>query len=582
MKYMILPAPKELTEHEGHFCFNNCDIYLADGLDLRVVRAALKLKKYLEDKTGNFHKFSRLTNERENSICISKNTVLPKEGYRIEITEKSISIYGGGDAGCFYGIGTLIQIMDNSKNTISAMTVNDCPDMEYRGFYHDATRGRVPSVKGIKEMIDNIARFKMNSLQLYVEHSFNFDEFRSSIRTEDDYLTAEDILEIDRYCYDNFIDFIPSLSTFGHLYELLMKKEYTHLCELENYKPTSHFWLERMKHHTIDASNPQSFEVVSSLIDQYLPLFRSKYFNICCDETFDLCRGKNLGKESAELYIDFVSKIAAHVTGAGKTVMMWGDIVLNYPHLLSRIPEGTIILNYDYGKNPNISQIERVSLTGNRQIVCPGTSSWSSLIEYIDISVLNILQMVLAGKKAGAIGMLNTNWGDFGHPCNPECSLYGAVFGASVSWNVKTQADDDFNKSISKLVYESDTDIVPVIKELSTAQHSADWIQIYKWVETRDASCFTSDEETLYSASEKCKKIYDVLKESSGPLGFIAVAAKGIGLLNDAVLMIKKYGKTDVCWQRSASSWFSEYKKCWFASSKPSEINEIRNFIAKI
>ena len=67
-----------------------------------------------------------------------------------------------------------------------------------------------------------------------------------------------------------------------------------------------HFWKERMEHHTIDAANPESLQIVCSLIDQYLPLFRSEYFNICCDETWDLGKGRNDGKDPAELYINFI------------------------------------------------------------------------------------------------------------------------------------------------------------------------------------------------------------------------------------------------------------------------------------
>ena len=158
-------------------------------------------------------------------------------------------------------------------------------------------------------MVDILAGMKINSLQIYVEHSFDFNEFRSLGRSSDYVLTPNDILEIDDYCYQNFIDFIPSMATFGHLYELLSLNEYKELCELDNFQPEWHFWRERMAHHTIDPSNPKSIKVICSLIDQYLPLFRSKYFNICCDETLDLCTGKNKGKNKGNLYCEFVNKI---------------------------------------------------------------------------------------------------------------------------------------------------------------------------------------------------------------------------------------------------------------------------------
>ena len=78
------------------------------------------------------------------------------------------------------------------------------------------------------------------------------------------------------------------------------------------------------------------------MLDQYIPLFSSNKFNICCDETFDLGEGKNK-KLAAEvgkgrLYIDFLKKIVEHVKGYGKQVMFWGDIILEHPELMARTP----------------------------------------------------------------------------------------------------------------------------------------------------------------------------------------------------------------------------------------------------
>ena len=95
------------------------------------------------------------------------------------------------------------------------------------------------------------------------------------------------VIELDRYCNENFIEFIPSLATFGHLFVLLNQDKYKHLTECENFKQERIFWEDRMLHHTVDPTKQESFELIASLIDQYIPLFSSDKFNICCDETFD-------------------------------------------------------------------------------------------------------------------------------------------------------------------------------------------------------------------------------------------------------------------------------------------------------
>ena len=89
------------------------------------------------------------------------------------------------------------------------------------------------------------------------------------------------------------VELVPSLATFGHLYQALSTRSFGHLAELEAGPGRKYSWIDRQIHHTLDVSNPESFEFVKSMLDQYIPPFSSNKFNICCDETFDLGTGKN-------------------------------------------------------------------------------------------------------------------------------------------------------------------------------------------------------------------------------------------------------------------------------------------------
>lgn len=586
MDFMILPQPKEYCKKDGFFNLKNSIICVSDGLDMRVIKAALKIRGALLSKTGISCKFTRSNEIIDNSIHISKDSALKEEEYKLEISENNILIMGGSDKGCFYGIITLLQIIEKSNESkISALLVKDCPDMVHRGFYYDVTRGRVPSVDGLKDIVDKLAALKINSLQLYVEHTFDFEEFKTSMRTEDDYLTAEEILEIDEYCYNNFIDFIPSLSTFGHLYELLIKEEYSHLCELENYVPENHFWRERMAHHTIDPTNPESIKVVCSLIDQYLPLFRSKYFNICCDETFDLGKGRNSGTSSSELYIDFVKKVTKHITDAGKTAMMWGDIALAHPELLSQIPKETVMLNWCYGTEPDADSIRKVKEQNMRQIVCPGTSSWYALMEDLSVSVPNITKMAKYGYENGVLGLLNTNWGDYGHPAHFECALFGTTLGACLSWNIGTELNVSLEENISKTIYGTECNIIPIINDLATVRHSASWLEFFEWEKTRDSESFKSDKDIIKNNIIRCEEIIKTLENltsSKDVLKSIINASKGMKLLCEAALLIKCNGEVNSEWKEKIDNWFIDYKKYWLCSNKLSEIDVIKDFLQKI
>ena len=65
-----------------------------------------------------------------------------------------------------------------------------------------------------------MSRYKLNQLQLYVEHTYLFRDFSEMWRDQTP-LTAEEIRELDSYCRERHIELVPSLASFGHLCTLL-------------------------------------------------------------------------------------------------------------------------------------------------------------------------------------------------------------------------------------------------------------------------------------------------------------------------------------------------------------------------
>ncbi|WP_455717357.1 hypothetical protein [Anaerosporobacter sp.] len=115
---------------------------------------------------------------------------------------------------------------------------------------------------------------------------------------------------------------------FGHLYKVLCTKTFAHLCELPNSNEAAFSFFDRQDHHTLDVSNTESMDFVIRRIEEYMPLFSLKYFNLCGEETFDLGKGRSkaLADQVGErqIYIDFVNKICEHLIGKGKIPMFWG------------------------------------------------------------------------------------------------------------------------------------------------------------------------------------------------------------------------------------------------------------------
>jgi hypothetical protein len=612
----LLPSPKEVKVKDGYFILlPKAKIVLDASCNNSDMESARLLKEEIFQDVKLNLPITKSFKIEENSIYLKKREG-KNESYEIFVKENIIEIIGADDAGLFYGVQTLRQIIRSEGMEISQLYIKDEPYFANRGFYHDVSRGCVPTLDTLKELVDRAAFYKINQIQLYIEHTFAFKNF-SEVWAGADPLTAEDILELDEYCIKRHIELVPSLSSFGHMYMILSSKSYSNLCELENSddadKPYS--WIGRMLHHTLDVSNPESIEFVGEMLDEFIPLFSSDKFNICGDETFDLGEGKN--KELAEkigkgqLYITFLNKIVDTVKKYDKKVMFWGDVVLNHPEVFEQIPKDIICLNWDYSAEPEEDRIKAIADTGLTQYVCPGVGGWNHLMNDFDSSYSNIKNMVNYGKKYNAAGVLNTNWGDYGNINLLGNSIPGMIYGASLSWNPDYNKDfSTVDKEISTIEYGDQTgSLVNILREISR-QQIVDHFQITCWKENKfigfpkisieqKKEHFDIPDEKLINAHDRVLELQnELLKISRGispkyskDIGEFCISARGIALYDALALIIKKYDlgleDTKLIYAPSQLAplfevWLADYMRAWRNRNKESELYRIRGFITHI
>ncbi len=591
----IIPTPRNIEEKSGHFKAKKLSVYVDSDADKRIITAARTLCRELEALTRSY---VPITSSKQETHTIVITHGSNGEDYILNISENRISITAQGPAGAFYGIQTLRQLIKENGISVPCCRIDDAPDFPYRGFYHDISRGRVCRLETLKKIADMLSYFKMNSLQLYVEDAFTFKELEG-IATEENALTPEEILELDEYCYNRFIDLVPSLATFGHLFTLLQSDRYYEISELGRHKMTRNYWLERQWHHTVDVYNPKTIQVIGSMLEQYIPLFRSKYFNICCDETLDLCSGKNQGKDKGDAYFHHLDKLIEIVKFHGKTPMIWGDECMARPETAKeRVPKDTIILNWCYHKNVGEWIPKFYYDLGFQQIVCPGTSCWDNFVENVDISTGNISAFAAHAKKYGALGILNTNWGDFGHICPFNCNLYGALFGAQKSWNTDAPTDTAFETAATMLMYGiKDYNITDVLRKLSKASSSCSWSNFVIWhsantLEGKNEKLRLHDNEDYdpqegINALKLCRQAIDemmTLTAKDRRINDLILAAKGIALMNREYLYVNKADgfQDGSALQADFDAWLAEYSTSWLASCKPSGLARIQDFIRNI
>ncbi|WP_307976756.1 family 20 glycosylhydrolase [uncultured Bifidobacterium sp.] len=441
--------------------------------------------------------------------------------YTLTIDIDGIAITGCDFEGMRNGVQTLRQLIRQNGAVLPVLQIEDAPAYRIRGYYLDATRGRVPTLAWLKQWADKLCLYKYNQLQLYIEHTFAFDDMSETWRGSSP-LTPADILEFDQYCANLGIELVPSVSTFGHQYVAMRTQELRELGEFPEDANRPFSFIERMRHHTLNVADDRAFAFSTQLVDSYLQLFRTKRFNICADETFDL--GKGQSKQEAQrvgvatLYATYVGKLCEHLSQQGHEPMFWGDIAIEMPEILETLPNNVTLLNWQYDPEATDEKIQLVAKAGAKQIVCPAVWGWNALLPRIDDAWNNIARIARYGIDCGAEGMLVTDWGDFGHVNDPRMAVPGMIFGAQYAWNPagdtaesivkdtdENSAENDLLARISRVEYGDCSARFVALLCNASAQAVFTWRELVEYLELDDGTgnCNTDVAQTIPYLTER-------------------------------------------------------------------------------
>jgi len=389
------------------------------------------------------------------TVCFQKQDDLHAEGYVLTVETAGITIRYSTPQGAFYAFCTLNQMMDCAEDgAITCCVVEDEPALQVRGYMLDISRNKVPKTEEIFRLIDKLAALKINHLEMYMEWvPFKYPSFPQMWEGRD-LMCGEDILAIDRYCRERFIELVPNQNNFGHM-DAWLKKEFNHLAECpDGFKLGDGVSQPRC----LDPQDPASLELITRMADDLLPYFSSDKYNICCDETLELGMGKN--REAVEkyglgrVYTDFLKKVIALAQSHGKTPLFWDDVIRDFPEMLSELPKDAVVLEWGYGpESPDEKNCKLLCDLGMRFYLCPGINGWNSFLSKADYMVGNIKTAGLRALQYGAEGVLNTDWGDGGHLNFISTSYVGIAWGAAMSWRPTENEHIDLHAAVDTHMY---------------------------------------------------------------------------------------------------------------------------------
>lgn len=350
----VIPMPRSVEYHSGNFTispetkfYTNLSAESRQALTDYLEGTSLGSVPFAESATGN--------NGIELNLCDS-SIVTGNEAYRIEIDKKGIRLSASTETGIFYGLQTLLQLLNNSDNkTLPALTINDSPRFPYRGLHLDVSRHFFDK-EFVKKQLNAMAYFKMNRLHWHLTDGAGwrieikkyprltsfaawrpFDKLNDwwvggrTFCEQDDpravggYYTQDDIREVVAYAAERHITIIPEIEMPGHSEEVLAT--YPELsCSGKPYV-NADFCIGTEK----------TFEFLENVLLEVIDLFPSEYIHIGGDEasksswkTCPRCQ-KRMADEHLnsvdELQSYMIHRIEKFLNDHGRKIIGWDEII---------------------------------------------------------------------------------------------------------------------------------------------------------------------------------------------------------------------------------------------------------------
>ncbi|MFN2123957.1 MAG: beta-N-acetylhexosaminidase [Candidatus Promineifilaceae bacterium] len=463
---LLLPKPRYLIQDKGVLELVNGRLIVLDGTNAPALRLSAILLQQALAKAGVSWAITAgalLPPERIGvTMDVTPGSVRHIQGYELTITPRAIHLVAQTPAAIFYAVSTLIQLLDQYPKTLPAMRILDWPDFPNRGVMLDISRDKVPTMETLHGLVDMFASWKINQLQLYTEHTFAYQK-HPLVWADASPLTGADILALDAYCRERFIELVPNQNTFGHMRRWLVHDRYRHLAECPQGCDT--VWGHFDEPFSLCPGDPGSLQLVRDMLDELLPHFQSRQVNVGCDETVDVGQGRSreavAEKGAGRVYFDFLNQIRREVRIRERTMQFWGDIVIEHPDLVAELPRDIIALEWGYEANHAFHEHGDVfARSGIPFYVCPGTSSWNTVGGRTGNAINNMRNAAENGLNHGATGFLTTDWGDNGHWQPLPVSYLGFAYGAALSWHYESNRDLDIAAAGSRYTFRDSAEVM--------------------------------------------------------------------------------------------------------------------------
>lgn len=365
----IIPQPQELEPRAGYFLLTPETRVIADKASQATANFLASQLRRATGYRSSASTFRRPGNSR-NSIFLSTvdaKSDLGLEGYELTVSTDAVVIRAREQAGLFYGVQTLLQLLPpqvyaSSPNRqvaweVPAVRIKDAPRFKWRGLMLDVSRHFFDKEQ-IKRLLDLMALHKLNTFHWHlVDHDgwridlakypkltqvgawrhdigYGLDPRTSRAFGPDGkyggYYTKDDIREVLAYATARHINVVPEIELPGHSRAVL--EAYPEF-NCVSFSGTSGI---NKQLGVYCAGSEQTFAFLENVLSEIIELFPSRYIHIGGDEVSkenwkkcNLCRQRMVAenlKDEHELQSYFIKRIEKYLTTHKRTLVGWSEI----------------------------------------------------------------------------------------------------------------------------------------------------------------------------------------------------------------------------------------------------------------
>ncbi|MFH0759748.1 MAG: glycoside hydrolase family 20 zincin-like fold domain-containing protein [Bacteroidota bacterium] len=436
--FSLIPAPQK-TELTGQEVF----IDKSWAIDSKLNAGSIVLKT-LQTAAMEYHGIG-FSEKGEDKIILEiipglvNNPLSPElaeQAYRLEIKPGQVKISGNAEAGLFYGVQSLLQLLKPVTGGVFSLpegTITDWPDLALRVLHWD-TKHHQDRIHTLKRFLDQSAYYKANAVAFEIEDKYAYPSH--PVIGAPGAFTKAEMQELTAYAGERFIQLIPDVQAPAHMAYVLKHEEFAHLKS--------------------DGSNYQACmcdeEAIQLIFDMYQDMIDATpgvdYFLVSTDEIYYAgicarCEQEYNDQNRSQAWVDFAHRADEFMSEHGRQMISWIEFPL-LPEDIHQLPS-SMIDGVMSGEKDQIWLIEE-NKAGIRQFIYNSIQGEEYLfpnyfpttyrsaptegnLRSTSVSGLNVLN-----RGANLMGSFTAAWDDAG--LHNETFWLGWATGIQYSWSV--------------------------------------------------------------------------------------------------------------------------------------------------